>query len=826
MGAGLSGSIVILESSAIDGDVNDTATPVQPNDTFERAQPLASPTTVGGYANTPGTGTLGNLQVSGDTLDMYQVELGTDDAVVLSIADSDSADLDLRLYDDARLLVDASLGFGKTESVAPPVAGTYFVEVFAFDNASNYVLSIGRNKLDSLDHGMRIRHPLVPYQALLETDPGASLPASARLIGRAGRAQLVADATPTPLQRQLQLPAGAGVSSELRARYETLLMIKSLAAVPGIHLAEPNAVRQALLTPDDQFFDLQWHYEAINIPQAWDLSTGSPDVVVAVIDTGVLLGHPDLQGQLTDGYDFVAANRSNDGDGPDANPNDAGDARIAGASSFHGTHVSGTVAARTGNAIGVAGVGFNSRVMPIRVLGINGTTSAELINAILFAADLPNGEGVRPSRPADIINMSLGGGSFNQCEQNAIVDAVDAGVIVVAAAGNDGDDAPSYPAAYDGVVSVAATTISNARASYSNFGPSVDVAAPGGSSTTDLNGDGFGDGVASTVGDDTNGPVRFGYGFQNGTSMAAPHVAGVLALMKAAYPGLTPAQVDAELAAGTLTADLGAPGRDDAFGNGLIDASAAVTRAFELAAAGGGAPAPVLVASPSALNFGPFGTTASLRTRNAGGGVLTVDAPSVDVPWLTLTEEDGNGNGDNLGLFNAAVDRSQLDPGSSARATITFTSSANSISIPVSVTVPDPDFSSNAGLHFVILVDLATGNTIDQVVSTASDATYAYAFDNVPIGDYEIIAGTDSDNDGFLCDAGEACGVYRNIDSPNTVSVTADGQVISGLDFTSGFLINLVNILQDDPAQAPRRTWQRLPLAQPAKPDPPDAATP
>ena len=140
--------------------------------------------------------------------------------------------------------------------------------------------------------------------------------------------------------------------------------------------------------------------------------------------------------------------------------------------------------------------------------------------------------------------------------------------------------------------------------------------------------------------------------------------------------------------------------------------------------------------------------------------------------------------------------------------------------------MPDPDFSSNAGLHFVILVDLATGNTIDQVVSTASDATYAYAFDNVPIGDYEIIAGTDSDNDGFLCDAGEACGVYRNIDSPNTVSVTADGQVISGLDFTSGFLINLVNILQDDPAQAPRRTWQRLPLAQPAKPDPPDAATP
>ena len=170
------------------------------------------------------------------------------------------------------------------------------------------------------------------------------------------------------------------------------------------------------------------------------------------------------------------ATNAGDGDGVDSNPEDPGDRGLGdGSSSFHGTHVAGTVAAATNNNAGVAGVAWQSRIMPMRVLGLEGGTSFDLIQAILYAAGLENASGQVPTQRVDVINMSLGGGGFSSSEASAITAARDAGVIIVAAAGNSGSANQEYPASYDGVVSVAAINQSNTRTSYSNFGQSIDA---------------------------------------------------------------------------------------------------------------------------------------------------------------------------------------------------------------------------------------------------------------------------------------------------------------------------------------------------------------
>ncbi|MCU7814220.1 MAG: S8 family serine peptidase [Candidatus Thiodiazotropha sp. (ex Rostrolucina anterorostrata)] len=161
------------------------------------------------------------------------------------------------------------------------------------------------------------------------------------------------------------------LTQEQQQKLDTLLAIKELSNRQDIVYAEPNYILHALATPNDEYYGLQWHYPQINLPQAWDITTGDNSVIVAVIDTGVLLDHPDMAEQLIAGYDFISdPDNAGDNDGIDNNPNDEGDALQEGASSsFHGTHVAGTVAARSNDAQGAAGVAWDSKIMPIRVLG-------------------------------------------------------------------------------------------------------------------------------------------------------------------------------------------------------------------------------------------------------------------------------------------------------------------------------------------------------------------------------------------------------------------------------------------------------------------------
>ncbi|HXJ32996.1 MAG TPA: S8 family peptidase [Candidatus Eisenbacteria bacterium] len=379
-------------------------------------------------------------------------------------------------------------------------------------------------------------------------------------------------------------PARPGARSLGDPRRETLDAVAAMRARADVLWAQPNYVRKPLRVPNDEFFPLQWHYPLISLPEAWDVTIGSPDVVVAVVDTGLLIGHPDIdRGRLVPGFDFISdPTVAQDGDGIDPDPFDVGDGTPSVPSSFHGTHVAGTIGAATDDGTGVAGVDWNARIMPVRVLGAGGGSDFDIAQGIRFAAGLDNVSGQRPAQRADVINLSLGGPGVSPAMQEAIRDARAAGTIVVAAAGNDDVDAAGFsPAAFPEVVCVAAVDLARAKAFYSNFGAVVDIAAPGGDTRVDTDRDGFADGVLSTLGDDTSGSITAVFGFLQGTSMAAPHVTGVVALMQAAFmeahagARMTPDALDALLRAGALT-DALAGGFG---GRGLVNAHKAVLAA-------------------------------------------------------------------------------------------------------------------------------------------------------------------------------------------------------------------------------------------------------
>ena len=225
--------------------------------------------------------------------------------------------------------------------------------------------------------------------------------------------------------------AGARFSARLGRKYETLAAVARIKRRADLVVAEPNYIRHASRVPNDPFYAYQWNYPNINLPLAWDVTQGSDHVIVAVIDTGVLLAHPDLQGQLIAGYDFIRdPDRARDGDGIDPDPNDSGDFGFGGSSTFHGTHVAGTIAANSDNGGGVAGIAWRARVMPVRALGVDGGTTYDVVKRSESPAGLPNDSNGVPPRRADILNLSLGSSFSSQVEQNTIDQARNAGVIV------------------------------------------------------------------------------------------------------------------------------------------------------------------------------------------------------------------------------------------------------------------------------------------------------------------------------------------------------------------------------------------------------------
>ena len=408
-----------------------------------------------------------------------------------------------------------------------------------------------------------------------------------------------------------------------RAEAETLM--RQLAADPNVQSVEVDQILHATLTPNDTRLSEQWAFgttnAGLNIRPAWDKATGS-GTVVAVIDTGIT-SHADLNANILAGYDFISdATTARDGNGRDSNAADEGDwyaANECGAgipaasSSWHGTHVAGTVAAVTNNTTGVAGTAYGAKVVPVRVLGKCGGSLSDIADAIVWASGGTVSGIPANANPAEVINMSLGGGgSCSTTMQNAINGAVSRGTTVVVAAGNDASNVSgSLPANCANVIAVAATTSVGAKASYSNFGTGIDVSAPGSS-------------ILSTLNSGTTTPGSASYASYNGTSMASPHVAGVVALVQSVAPtALTPAAVET-LLKNTARALPGAC--SGGCGAGIVNADAAVTAAINGGSGGGGGGGNTLTNGTPVTGLGAA-TGAELNytiTVPAGSGTLTV----------------------------------------------------------------------------------------------------------------------------------------------------------------------------------------------------------
>jgi serine protease len=790
-GVSVSGKLIVPSFVVTDSDVNDIQTTSIPNQPMTAAQVVPNPVNIGGYVNQPGAGASGNSFSSGDIDDYFLIDMQAGQTLLLNIADlNNGEDLDLYLYDINGTLVDASVGLTKFESLLIPQDGQYYVNVVAYAGASNYLLSVGLTPdTETAANSLRLSDDFLPDEVLARFDD-LSLQARGQ-DALLDRFRFDADTYSGGVRRlklqssTAEVAARAGTDifmSELQQRkLDTLLAIKALRKRGDVEFAEPNYIVRPSAIPNDEYYNLQWHYPQINLPQAWDITTGN-GVIVAVIDTGVLLDHPDMSGQLTAGYDFISdPDNAGDGDGIDSNPNDEGDAIQAGASSsFHGTHVAGTVAARSNDSRGVAGIAWNSRIMPIRVLGRNGGNSLDLAEGIRFAAGLSNASGTTPARKADIINMSLGGSSDSQIIRDAVAAARAAGVIIIAAAGNESTSQLSYPASYEGVVSVSAVDINRDFAFYSNYGTMIDVAAPGGDLRFDLNGDSRPDGVLSAGGDDSSGSLSYQLVFYNGTSMASPHIAGVAALMKAVYPAMTPADFDAMLAAGELTDDLGDAGRDDLYGYGLIDAFKAVDAAQQRG--GGGVPVtPALSVNPQSLSFSHNLQTATLFVEQIGGDLGAVQITE-NIDWLNLQANQVDGSG--YGSYSVIVDRSGLAAGTYSDS-IQINAGSESSTVEVIMQVLDVSITGDAGIHYVLLVNNDTDEVLQQFQVDAIGENVNYSFSNVASGNYMIYAGSDMDMDGFICDAGESCGAYSTVAQPSIISVESSNLV--DRDFTTSY---------------------------------------
>jgi len=308
-------------------------------------------------------------------------------------------------------------------------------------------------------------------------------------------------------------------------------VIAALSKNPNFEFAEPDYIANIILTPNDPYYAAyQWHLPKVSAPVAWDTTTGSAAVTIAVVDSGVEATHPDFAGRVLAGYDFVNA---------DSNAAD---------DNGHGTGVAGVAAAQGNDGIGVAGAAWNVAILPVKVMNSTGSGSYSAIaNGITYSAD----------RGARIINLSLGGSLSSSTLQNAVSYAWNKGSLIVAAAGNNGSSTTVYPAAYPNVVAVSATTSSDTLASFSSYGSFVDLSAPGQDITMPW--------------------INGGYVTISGTSFSSPLTAGVAALALSRNPALSNAQLSLVLTANTD--DLGAAGYDIYFGAGRLNAARVVAAA-------------------------------------------------------------------------------------------------------------------------------------------------------------------------------------------------------------------------------------------------------
>jgi serine protease len=492
---------------------------------------------------------------------------------------------------------------------------------------------------------------------------------------------------------------------------EAEAIARKLREDPGVEYAVPDRLMSPMMVPNDPSYTSQWHYKSptsdneiagINLPAAWDITTGSSGLVVGVIDTGIV-NHADLQGRIVPGYNFISDPvMAGNGIGRSADASDLGDwvttAESSNSSSvlygcptanssWHGTHVAGTIAATSDNGTGVTGINWDSKILPVRVLGKCGGYMSDIIDGIRWAAGMSVQGVPANANPAKVLNMSLGGyGACDPAMQSTINEVTAAGTVVVVAAGNSrGDVANFTPAGCNGVVSVAALNREGGPAYYTNSGQSVKIAAPGGQQFAE----GDPNGVLSILNSSTTSPIASPggdtYGYYQGTSQATPHVTGVVSLMLSLNPTLTPTKIVQLLQASVrpFPTNTGAFAGDcdiSFCGAGIVDAYQAVSAVSSNA--------PVIGASPLYLGFtthqgDPNPPSQSIAIANPGGGTLNWSVSS-SVAWLHVNPANGQGSGN----VTVSVDTTGFSPETPHTGSITISAAgaANSpVTIPVTV---------------------------------------------------------------------------------------------------------------------------------------------
>ncbi|GAB1624014.1 hypothetical protein AAOGI_40640 [Agarivorans albus] len=809
----VSGTVTTAVNTVVDSDVNDIGNEYFTNNSYADAQPLPPIATVSGYLASHATGEAKDRFVNEpDERDVYRVDLQANQRLFLEIADWETSgnDFDLRLINaDTMFEVSSSLGINKTELLSVDQTGSYYlvVEAYTAFNSGpyrgNYTLRlIGQSSavLPESKH-FSTQQDFVAKQMVVMHQAGRAASLSTQDLGLT---QTQSSANMSLYQSNdqqavaLNSSAGDGLgaqfSDEYAAKRSTLLEIKRLHyQLGGVEQSvSPNYLYQPFALSNDPLVSRQWHYEQINLDNAWQHMQNSTlnDVVVAVIDTGIFQNHPDLRNQLTsDGYDFISdASNALDGDGIDANPEDPGDLTSpGGGSSWHGTHVAGTVAAQTDNSLGVAGVAPNTKIMNLRTLGRYGGSTWDISQAILYAAGLSNASNRVPSQTADVINMSLGGSGYDSAFDSVTQQAIASGVIVVAAAGNESTSQFSYPAAFANVIGVSAVDAAKDLTSYSNYGSYIDVAAPGGDGSADLNGDGYGDGVYSTYVAENGSSNSASYQYLNGTSMAAPHVAGVIGLMRQLNSELTTDDVLNLLAQGEITDDIGSDGFDQLYGYGLINAEKAVRSQLDTDQPDRSA----LSLSTNQVSLSFIEDSAEVSVELIGSVSLSVNSVQSNASWLTVSPQNVDANG--VGDYLLSVNRNGLSDGNYGASVVFSVSNGSELNLGVSMNVSNVQ-AGDSGLVYVLLSDPETGSTYYEQSVNMNNGEFSFSFAEVLSGEYELTVGSDHDNDYRICDEGELCGAYpvRNDVTPILVTEVTSGLSLSVEPITTEDLTNQV----------------------------------
>ena len=820
----INGTLYSNRYTAIDGDVQNTLKyTYSENNSASSAQTLLNPTDVighigdnvvdivvieGGFCfDNDGDGecdteTLENF----DTEDWYKISAAPNLAITLQnegliyedlpdnpgdfyCCDTDSMDIDLLLYNEDGSLADFSYATDSNtrQVIVLPDTGTFYAVVKANEGHAKYVLTFGSNVTGASSFSSLNKNyakdrfisyiPFGPDYEYNQADavsvdvyPEPNINAKFSQLDDSGFKGL--RRFNLSIDEEFGRIFGNSYLNDIKDNPEQVQYIKHWKVLqhyrniyPKLNL-ELDLKAKAMNFTKDPAWVYQWNLQQIGLETALTaIGQETKDVAVAVLDSG----SPNTDSTayttsafLPGGYDFVPFSNSGDGDDYDADPTDS-----SAATDSHGTHVGTTIAAlNDGNNINGFGIG----VVPVRVLGADGTGFvSDITQGLLFAGGLPNGSGATYSgeTPIKVVNMSLGstGSTCSGGYQGAINDLYDRNISIVSSSGNSGTEEYGSPASCNNVISVAATEATRNRAYYSTYNNLVDIAAPGGDTGADANADGYSDGVLAYGSNED-------LAFYQGTSMASPHVAGAIGILYALVPELLSSQVDALIVDGHLTDDIGAEGKDNEFGYGLLNINKAVTRIIDEE----GLDFTYGSISPGTINLGKQLNSYDIDVTKVGDGELSVTSLENDIPSaISISEIDVDTNG--FGKYRLNLDRSQLPDGLySTRTNVTFSneniqSSTATIQIGDDRDRPYVEYVStylwqvdeDAGVR-----TLYFGNDGEMV-----NGEITFNATDIPNGQYYYSFFTYLDN--FITDVGEFVAVYPGPGSSETY-INLDGE--------------------------------------------------